>query len=35
MIKEIICNNRNLTIASMLLFVIFLYALIGYSMITL
>lgn len=33
MIKEIICNNRNLTIASMLLFFIFLYALVCYNII--
>lgn len=35
MIKEIICNNRNLTIAITIFFVIFLYGLIGYSMIKL
>lgn len=34
MIKQIVCNNRNLIVALMLLFVIFLYELIDYSMIT-
>lgn len=35
MTKGIIQNNRNLTVALMILFVIFLYALIGYTTITL
>ena len=33
MIKQIVQNNRNLVIATMFLFVIFLYSLVGYSMI--